>query len=49
MLPAYAESLRNHGAKVTYVETVAEHDTTMWDEQFARALLLHFGKNTRQK
>ena len=42
-LAAYAEVLRNHGARVTYVMPIAEHDRTMWDEQFAKALLLHFG------
>lgn len=43
-LPKYAETLKKHGAKVTYVEPIAEHDATMRDEQFAQALLVHFGK-----
>lgn len=46
-LPAYAEILRQHGAKVTYVEPVAEHDTTMWYEQFTEGLLIYFGEKRR--
>lgn len=42
-LPKNAETLKKYGAKVTYVEPIAEHDATMRDEQFAQALLLHFG------
>lgn len=43
-LSPYAEVLRKSGARVTYVEPVAEHDATMWKEQFTKAILLHFGK-----
>lgn len=46
-LPAYAEILKQRGAKVAYAEPVAEHDSTMWNEQFVQALLIHFGKNRR--
>jgi enterochelin esterase-like enzyme len=43
-LSPYAETLRKSGVQVAYAEPIAEHDVTMWKEQFTKALLLHFGK-----